>query len=63
MKNRLSLLLFFAILCSSSSSYGQHLWHKQEKENTTIQKKATFQKKKLNRGAGATKNRDIGSVL
>ena len=45
MKNRLSLLLFFAILCSSSSSYGQQLWHKQEKENTTIQKKATFQKK------------------
>jgi hypothetical protein len=46
MKNRLSFILFLAILFNSSSSfYGQQLWQKQEKENLTIQKKATFQKK------------------
>lgn len=46
MKNRLSLIFFLAILCSSSYSfYGQQLWQKQGKENVSIQKKATFQKK------------------
>jgi hypothetical protein len=46
MKNRLSFILFLAILFNTSSStYGQQLWKKQEKENSTIQKKATFQKK------------------
>jgi len=46
MKNRLSLILFLAILLNCSSSfYGQQLWQKQEKENISIQKKAIFQKK------------------
>ena len=46
MKNRLSFILFLAILCASSSTfYGQQLWQKQGKENPSIQKKATFQKK------------------
>jgi hypothetical protein len=46
MKNKLSFILFLAILFSVSyASYGQKLWQKQEKENSTIKNKATFQKK------------------